>query len=165
MIFRIIVIAACMLFPCAFAQQYSQGPRYTGEEVLDELLIGKKSLVIKVGSGGCTNKSSYRIVAKKVNGLSPRVPHYVLTINRVAIDECKAIVEDGPVIYWDLEKELGLKGNYTISVQNMVYVVPPAYSIEGAGNSMLSAVKKHVKMEGAKLSEETPKSEKSGKKP
>ncbi len=100
-----------------FAQQYSHGPRYTGEEVLDELLIGKKTLVIKVGSGGCTGKSSYRIDAEKAEGITSLAPNYILTIKRVQIDECKAIVDDGPVISWDLEKDLGLTGNYTVSVE------------------------------------------------
>jgi hypothetical protein len=160
----VLFLAVALFCPCIFAQQYSQGPRSKGEEVLDELLIGKKTLLVKVGSGGCTSKSSYRIDTQKVEGITPLVPHYILTINRTQIDECKAIVDDGPVILWDFEKDLGLKGNFTISVRNMVYVVPPPYDTEDTGNSMLSAVKKHVDIEGAERKEEAPKEEKGRKK-
>lgn len=73
MILRSFFVAAVLTLFCtaALAQQYSHGPRHTGEEVLDELLMGKKSLLVRVGSGGCTGKGSFRIDVKKVAG-SPR---------------------------------------------------------------------------------------------
>lgn len=153
-------IPAALLFFCfsaaVFAQPYSHGPRDVGEEVLDELLIGKKTVVAKVSSGGCTGKGSYEVDVKKVDGITERAPHYILTIKRIRIDECKAIVEDGPVISWDLEKDLGLTGNYTVSVKNMVYVVPPPYETGDAENSMLSAVRKHVEITGSESGETPP---------
>ena len=81
-------VFVCVFCTSLFAQQYSHGPRHTGEEVLDELLVGKKTLVIKVVSGGCTGKSSYRIDVEKAEGITPFAPNYILTIKRVQIDEC-----------------------------------------------------------------------------
>lgn len=158
-------VAACFMLPSVFAQQYSQGPRYTGEEVLEELLLGRKSLVIKVGSGGCTSKGSYRIDTRQVAGISPQIPHYLLTIHRAVIDECKAIVDDGPVIYWDLEKDLGLKGKYTVSVQNRIGSTLPPFAADDAANSMLSAVKKTVEMEGRESKEDASKGKSDRRKP
>jgi len=160
----VLFLAVVIFCPCVFAQQYSHGPKQKGEAVLEELLIGKKTLLIKVGSGGCTSKSSFRIDTRKVDGITPLVPHYILTINRAQIDECKAIVDDGPVILWDFEKDLGMKGRFTISVRNMVSVIPPPYETEDAENSMLSAVKKHLDIEGAKSKEEAPEEEKGRRK-
>jgi hypothetical protein len=107
----------------ALSQPYSPGPRYTGEEVFDEVVMSKNSLIVRVGSHGCTGKNSFRIEVKKLDGITARSPHYVLTILRTGIDECKAISDNGIVISWDLEKDLGLKGNFTFSVRNMVYSV------------------------------------------
>ena len=139
-----------------FAQPYSLGPRYVGEEVLDELLIGRKTIVARVSSGGCTGKGSYKVDMKKVEGVTSLAPHYILTINRVHIDECKAIVDEGIVISWDLEKDLGLTGNYTVSVKNMVYVVPPPYETGDGENSMLSVVKKYLDIPGSGSEEKAP---------
>lgn len=125
MIFRSLVFAITfvLISTCSFAQQYSHGPRQNGEAILDELLMGKSLFLVKVGSNGCTGKGSFRVDVKKQDGISQIAPHYVLTINRVAPDECKAIADEGIVISWDLEKDLGLKGSFTYSVRNMVYSV------------------------------------------
>lgn len=53
-------------------------------------------------------------------GLALRTAHYQLMIDRVRIDECKALLWEGVEIEMDLEKDLGLKGAYTISVSNPV---------------------------------------------
>lgn len=148
MIFRsLVLITLFFVFSTySFAGQYSAGPRQTGEEVLDELLIGTDSIFAKVGSNGCTGKGSFRIDIKKEEGVSSRTPHYVLTINRISKDECKAIVEDGALIFWDLEKDLGLTGNYTFSVTNMVHNVDKKLRLGRGGddNSLVSIIKKHV---------------------
>jgi len=160
MIFRKIVIAvAVSLFSTGlFAQQYSLGPRYTGEEILDELFIGEDTIIVKVGGGGgCTSKGSYQVDAKKIEGISAKTPHYILTINRVHIDECKAIVADGLIIAWDLENDLGLKGNYTFSVKNMVQSGAHPFETNNEENSMLPVIKKNMKIEGIKSEEKSPK--------
>ncbi|MRR56089.1 MAG: hypothetical protein EG822_16575 [Deltaproteobacteria bacterium] len=99
----------------------SHGPRQTGEEVLDELLLGRNKFVMSVGSNGCTAKSSFTVAVKKEEGLTPDSPHYALSIKRVKADECKAIVEGGTLVLFDLEKDLGIKGRFTYSVTNQVY--------------------------------------------
>lgn len=159
----VIAIAVCLLCPCVFAQQYSLGPGYKGEEILSELLIGKKTLAIKVGSNGCTDKGSYNVDVKKVKGITPIAPHYILTINRIHTDSCKAIVDDGPVIIWDLEKELGVIGPYTVSVQNRVNSPHPFMPLDEE-NSMVSAVKKYLELEGAESPKEAPEENKDRRK-
>lgn len=132
-----LIAAACA---SSFAQQYSYGPRHTGEEVLDELLIGRNTLIVKVGTHGCTGKNSYRVDVRKEK--TPVAPHYVLTIHRIKVDECKAIVDKGAVIAWDLEKDLGLKGNYTFSVRNMVYSAAHPFDDDSEEYSFLPIIKK-----------------------
>ena len=144
--FKSITLAAglVMLSVSLYAQQYSAGPRHIGEEVLDELLMGRKSLLVRVGSGGCTGKGSFRVDVKKTEGMTPKAPHYILTINRTKIDECKAIFDGGTPIFWDLEKDLGLKGDFTFSVRNMVYSVTHPFLADDNEESFLSIVKKHL---------------------
>ncbi len=144
------LLMGLLLCARAFGQGYSHGPRETGEEVLDELLLGEKTVAAKVGSGGCTGKGSFRVDMEKREGITPRVPHYILTIQRVGIDECKAIVDDGPVIVWDLEKDLGLTGNYTFSVRNMVYGILSPYDDRDPERSMLSTVERQMGIRGGK---------------
>lgn len=136
----VFAIALSLFCTCSSAQMYSHGPRQNGEAILDELLMGKTLFLVKVGSNGCTGKASFRIDVQKREGITPIAPHYVLTINRVAPDECKAIVDEGMVISWDLEKDLGLKGSFTYSVRNMVYSVYQPFEDE---ESFLFIVAKH----------------------
>ena len=121
---------------CAFAQPYSLGPGQKGEEVLDELLLGNSMFWVRVGSSGCTGKRSFRVDVGRQEGTTTASPHYTLTIHRVAVDECKAMI-GGIVISWDLEKDLGLKGSFTYSVRNRVYSV---YQPVDDGESLSSIV-------------------------
>lgn len=143
MILRYLVLAIALssFCACAFAQPYSHGPRQNGEAILDELLMGNALFLVKVGSNGCTSKGSFRIDVKRQEGITSIAPHYVLTINRIAPDECKAIVDDGIMLSWDLEKDLGLKGSFTYSVRNMVYSVYQPFEDE---TSLLSVIAKQL---------------------
>ena len=107
-------------FLTASAVPYSPGPRSVGVEIIEEVVQGPKAFIIRVGSNGCTTKNSLAVSIKKEAGVSERAPHYVLTINRKVPDECKAIVEEGAVIIYDLQKDLGIAGNYTYSISNPV---------------------------------------------
>jgi hypothetical protein len=130
----------------SFAQEYSHGPRQKGEVILDELLMGKNSFFVTVGSGGCTNKGSFRLDVRKEEGVTAQAPHYVLTVNRIALDECKAIVEGGILLSWDLEKDLGLKGPFTFSVRNKVYSGFHPFASDD-DDSLVSVIRKHRKAE------------------
>ncbi|MCE5256784.1 MAG: hypothetical protein LLF89_08065 [Spirochaetaceae bacterium] len=113
----------------------SLSPRQTGEEILEGLSTADKAFTIRVGSNGCTTKESFRVVVEPrpgiavtggVTGAAARsTPHYVITIYRVRVDECKAIVEEGMLITFDLEKDLGIKGLCTYSITNRIYSVAP----------------------------------------
>lgn len=100
---------------------FSLSPRQTGEEILEELTISPNTVTIKVGSNGCTDKNSFRVDVKKEDGITNKAPHYKLTIYRIKLDECKAIVDEGVLITFDLEKDCGLSGVYTFSIMNRVY--------------------------------------------
>lgn len=112
---------------------------------MDELLVGEDTLIIKTGSNGCTGKNSFSVDVRKERGFNPKVPHYVLTINRVVPDECKAIVDDGVIIVWDLREDLGLKENFTFSVKNMVYSVIAGRVFKTTDeDSLVTIIKKHL---------------------
>ncbi|MGC8773720.1 MAG: hypothetical protein ACP5R6_00435 [Chlorobaculum sp.] len=109
----------------AAANPWSSGPRQTGEVVLDEMVAGPGGFVVRVGSNGCTSKNSFEVLVNKKPGLTDLAPHYELTIVRKVPDECKAIVEDGTVIAYDLKQDLGISGHYTYTITNPVYSPRP----------------------------------------
>jgi len=119
---------------------YSNGPRQEGEVVLDEVIMGTNKFIIRVGSNGCTDKSSFKVDVKKEEGLSKKSPHYILTIVRVKIDECKAIVDDGTLVLFDLKKDLNLEGYFTYSLTNNIY---SSSKIQLSDDSLFSIIEKH----------------------
>ncbi len=46
----------------------------------------------------------------KSPGAEGDIPHYVLTFERIAADDCKAFLPEGVDLVFDLEKDLGLSG-------------------------------------------------------
>ena len=102
------------------AAAWSPGPRQQGEVILDEEVAGPGGFVIRVGSNGCTSKNSFEVLVTKKPGITALAPHYELTIVRKVPDECKAIVEDGVVLAYDLKRDLGISGNYTYAITNPV---------------------------------------------
>ncbi len=143
---KLIFLFLAMFFVLCFISisyaGYSHGPRQTGEVVLDEILMGSKKFVVVVGSGGCTAKGSFKIDVRKEDGLSKISPHYVLTIIRTVPDECKAMV-DGTLILFDMEKDLGIKGEFTYSLTNQVY---SSSSDQMWNASMLSIIEKQFSL-------------------
>lgn len=120
--------------------QLSQSPRQTGEEVLEEILMGSKKFIIRVGSNGCTDKGSFKVDVKKEDGLSLKSPHYILTILRIKPDECKAIVDEGALVLFDMEKDIGIKGSFTYSVANRVF---SSSRIQPSDESLFSIIGKY----------------------
>jgi hypothetical protein len=98
----------------------SGGPRELGTAVLRGLSIRDGKLGFRVDSNGCTDAGSFKVRVRREEGFTPKAAHYWLTIDRVRIDECKAMLWEGVVIEMDLAKDLGLKGKYTLSVENPV---------------------------------------------
>lgn len=120
--------------------ELSHGPRQTGEIMLKELVMGTNKFMALVASNGCTFKGSFKVDVKKKAGASPESPQYDLTILRIAPDECKAIVDGGTLILFDLEKDLGIKSPFTYSVLNRVY---SSSGDESPDQSLLSILEKH----------------------
>ncbi len=120
--------------------ELSHSPRQTGEEVLDEFLLGPDAFFARVGSNGCTNKDSFALDVQKRKGLTERMPHYLVTLRRIQPDECKALIEDGPLLLFHLESDLGLKGPFTYSLTNPVFAIKDDRPTE----SLLSIIEKHL---------------------
>jgi hypothetical protein len=120
-IFNLCAVIFTLLLAVSASAQISDSPRKAGEEILLEVITKPNKLIVRVGSNGCTNKNSFKVNVEKRDGLSTKSPHYVLTIVRTSADECKAIVEGGPIIIFDMEKDLGLTGHYTYSLTNRIY--------------------------------------------
>jgi hypothetical protein len=100
--------------------KFVEGQRELGPIVVAELAIREGKLVFRAASGGCTDAGSFTMDIVKEGGIAAEVPHYRLTIRRIRADDCKALLLDGVLIELDLEKDLGLKGAYTITVENPV---------------------------------------------
>jgi hypothetical protein len=101
-------------------QRFVEGQRALGPTVVRELAIRDGKLVFRVDSGGCTDAASFAVDVVKDPGMSAAVPHYRLTIRRVRADDCKALLLEGVLIELDLAKDLGLAGQYIVSVENPV---------------------------------------------
>lgn len=115
-----LTLAAGIAAPLS-AQKISHGPRELGVVVLQELAVKEEKVIIRVDSGGCTNKSAIKANVRKEKGITERAPHFVVTFERVRIDECKALVSDGVLIEYDIPRDLGLAGLYTLAVTNWVF--------------------------------------------
>ena len=98
----------------------SQSPRDLGRVVISELSIREGKIIFRVDSNGCTDASSFKVNVRKEEGISQKIPHYRLTIERIRIDDCKAMLWDGVVVEMDLKKDMGLTGSCTLSVENPV---------------------------------------------
>ena len=109
---------------CAQAQEVARSPRELGTAVLKQLSVGEGKISFRVDSNGCTDAGSFEVRVIREQGITAGAPHYRLTIERVRIDECKAMLWDGVVIELDLERDLGLTGAYTFSVTNPVLSSP-----------------------------------------
>ena len=105
-----------------YAGSVINGQQEKGEIVLKSLSVADGKIIFRTDTGGCTDEKSFRVNVKQVKGSSyMKKPHYTLTIERVVPDYCKGLFPGGVVIGIDLEKDAGLKGDYTVSVTNMVY--------------------------------------------
>jgi len=120
----ILVLLLIALPLAAQGARFVEGQRALGPIVVTELAIREGKLVFRTDSGGCTDAGSFTVDIAKEEGIAAKAPHYRLTIRRVHADDCKAFLVDGVLIELDLEKDLGLKGIYTISVENPVYRKP-----------------------------------------
>ncbi|MBN1471663.1 MAG: hypothetical protein JW925_07770 [Syntrophaceae bacterium] len=134
------LICGVLFFSLAAYAEISHSPRQTGEEVLIELLMGPGRFIASVGSNGCTEKGFFKVEVKKEEGLSIKTPHYVLTIVRIMTDDCKAIVDGGTPILFDLEKDLGIRGDYTYSITNQVF---SSAGVQSKDDSLWSIVEKY----------------------
>ncbi len=105
----------------AESPKVSRSARELGRITVTELSIREGKLLFRTDSNGCTDAGSFNVMMKKEPGDSNGVTRYRLTIERIRIDECKALLLDGVLIEMDLEKDLGLKGKYTVSVENPVF--------------------------------------------
>lgn len=90
-----------------------------GEIVLKNPVLEKGKFSFIAETGGCTYKKSFIIKVTEDKSLAG-VQHYRLKVERVTPDFCKGMFTDGVKIEFDLEKDCGLKGNYTVSIENKI---------------------------------------------
>jgi hypothetical protein len=116
----LIALLAVALPLAAQPQRFVEGQRALGPVVVRELAIRGGKLAFRVDSGGCTDAASFTVDVAKEEEIAQQCPHYRLTIRRVRADDCKALLLEGVLIELDLEKDLGLTGRFTVSIENPV---------------------------------------------
>jgi hypothetical protein len=143
-----IVLAAVCCVSCT-AETVSHSPRELGVIVLDDLAVRDGKVVIRVGSNGCTDKAALRAQVRQEKGLTARMPHYVVTFERVRADDCKAIMAEGVVLEYDLAEDLGIAAAGTLSVTNRVYAQSEEASTADAvlRRGLLAATVRAVELE------------------
>jgi hypothetical protein len=112
-----LVLMACVSLS---AEKVSQDPRELGTVILGEMAIKDKKVIIRVASGGCTDKAAIKANVQQEKGLTERTPHYRVTFERVRVDDCKALLMDGILLEYDISSDLRISGPYTLSVANGV---------------------------------------------
>jgi len=114
-----IIIISFILIGSLSAQLLENSRNKKGEIILKNPSISNGILSFISETGGCTDKNSFKVRIekdKKIGGFT----HYRLTVERINPDYCKAFFPEGILIRFDLEKDLGLKGNYTVSIVNRI---------------------------------------------
>ncbi len=92
--------------------------RDLGIVILENFSVKDGVLSFRTATGGCTDKGSFKISVSRAAGISERVSHFILTIERIKSDDCKGFFPDGVVVEFDLDKDLGLSGAYAVSISN-----------------------------------------------
>lgn len=116
------ICAALFTLACCplFAGTPSDDPRVLGPVVLKELSVREGKVVVRVASGGCTEKASLKAAIHREKGPSDKVPQVRVTFERVRADECKALLLDGVALEYDLAKDFGLSAACDVVVTNPV---------------------------------------------
>ena len=116
------VALLCLLgvIPLLSAEGPSRNPHQVGEVVLREVAILPGKVVIRVDSGGCTDKAS--ITARVAQDPAPlgSKPRFTVTFQRVRPDDCKALLLEGVELEYDLTKDLKLPEGCLVAVANPV---------------------------------------------
>ena len=86
------------------------------EEVVYGVELTHNSLQFQVASGGCTQKEDFEL--EVVQG-STELPTYVVTLNRVNPDYCRALVPDGVQIKY-ARKDVGLEDKVAFTLTNKI---------------------------------------------
>ncbi|HOP64354.1 MAG TPA: hypothetical protein PK906_13315 [Spirochaetota bacterium] len=102
------------------AETFTDSQRKTGEIILKGLSVNGRCLSFTADTGGCTKKNSFRLNIKKVSVSKEKINHYQITVERIIPDNCKGLFPEGIVIEFDLEKDCGLKGVFTVSISNKI---------------------------------------------
>lgn len=83
-------------------------------ELIRGLDIINSKMIVRVESGGCTEKEHFKI---EVNKGITQEPPFIIEIYRTIPDECEAYLPDGVVIEFDLS-DLGLNQNDQLEIAN-----------------------------------------------
>jgi hypothetical protein len=132
----VFIVAINFLFLHKTYADYVSSQRSVGPIMVNEVLFNGPLMVVNVASGGCTDNQSFKLEATKQD--SSGVPFYTITIKRVKADTCKALIDGGVYLVFDVAKDLGLNGKFYYKLANPI--LPIANNNE---NSLLSVIKNH----------------------
>lgn len=142
---RLMIVALAVLLSAPLsAGAFSQSQRELGEVALRELVVKDDKVIIRVDSGGCTDKAAIKANVRKEAGT-----RYVVTFERVRVDDCKAMLFDGVELEYDLSKDLGITGDHTLTVTNRVlsHSTGPAAEESALKRELVASTLKAIDME------------------
>lgn len=113
-----LILMFMALFSASWLSAFDQ--HKTGEIILKSLSVKEGKLSFGTDTGGCTSKGSFRVDIEPGKNSSGEMKAYTLTIKRIRPDDCKGFFPEGIVIEYEIGKDLGIKGSYTISVKNRI---------------------------------------------
>lgn len=146
------LLAALLAAACCplFAATPSDDPRTLGPVALKELSVREGKVVVRVASGGCTEKASLKATVQREKGPSDKVPQVRITFERVRPDACKALLLDGVVLEYDLAKDFGLSAACDVVVTNPVVqrgAAPDATGSSGLRQGLIDATVRALALE------------------
>lgn len=125
----------------------SDNPRELGPVLLKDLVVKEGTVTIWVSSGGCTEKASIKPVLSREKDPAGGPMRYTVTFERVREDSCKAVQHDVELVY-DVAKDLGITGAYTLTVANPVAASSKAAAqADPLPQALLAATRRAIEME------------------
>ncbi|WP_022854952.1 hypothetical protein [Thermodesulfobacterium thermophilum] len=100
--------------------EYSFLATDTGILVLRAVEVKEHKIAITVNTKGCTDKNSVKAEVNRIYKIDNQVPTYQIVFKRTEPDNCKALLPEGTVLVYDLQKEFGFQMPYTVEIKNLV---------------------------------------------
>ncbi|MDX1808246.1 MAG: hypothetical protein R3331_01770 [Sulfurospirillaceae bacterium] len=128
-------------------------PKYLGTVSLNEIIMKPNTLIVNINSNGCTDKKSLKIDVQKDTSIS-NPEHYILNIKRIKPDLCNNFIPNGKTVFFDLNRDLNITGQFSYSVVNGITSVMHL----SENNDSSTALSKNVAQTKPLVTEVQPKS-------